>query len=636
MTSTKSGFFPLILALMMSALLIVAPYSAADVQDPLDPFDALSGDIEIDSNDENKSPEELLLEANILMAEERLLDARTKLLKVLQKNPKEYRAHMMLAGYYMQHVGHFRLALKYVLQAQNLFLEVNGKPPFGEHRQQTEHAQLLYLLSQARLNLDNYQGALEVLDQYTSYNYYSSWYPGTRAWILMKLNRVDEAIKVARFGVFTGAEPGRTLNMLGILLSMSGERENALQVFKQAITYELSLGTAGQPATPLNNSGEVYKEIFQEDMAEASWLKAIRLPDGCEHVLPSLNLALLYMEQLNFSGAARSMNNFEGCVAQYALRNGEEHTALVHLARGRVALHTGNIDTAISHLEAVLEQRQWFGKIGTSQDDLLAGATISLAQALRAKNNMLSFQPFPGVGQWVRIKARQLQNSTRAWWLMRRARQILIEDLQDMEDLYVRNTDSMIEYPTFGEVLADVPRRSLERRLSHETRADARKNAKIYYKAYLAENYMNNWRSSQALTLLNDVIDNCRPKYDDLLKTHALSLKATYYSLESNEYAEITRSIFALNRAKLRSRGLPLPVNYSKLSPEVISLLDGTSLYLDNRKKKFFAIEYEMIGDEHSLYFVSSADKVGNVRVKGANLRQVAEKFLDAIFTESA
>src|SRR5690606_8601721 len=148
-------------------------------------------------------------------------------------------------------------------------------------------------LSQARLNLDDYEGAKEVLDEFSSYSYFAPWYPGSRSWVLMKLGDLEEAIRISKVGIMAGAEPGRTLNMLGILLSMTGERQGSLDVFKQAIRYELSLGQLGQPATPLNNSGEVYKEIFEEEEAERSWLRATSLPDGCEHVLRSLNLALM-------------------------------------------------------------------------------------------------------------------------------------------------------------------------------------------------------------------------------------------------------------------------------------------------------------------------------------------------------
>src|SRR3712207_9038468 len=49
-----------------------------------------------------------------------------------------------------------------------------------------------------------------------------------------------------------------------------------------------------------------------------------------------LNLTLLYIDQLKFDSAAATIDGFQRCIAQYPLRNGEEHSALVSLARGRI------------------------------------------------------------------------------------------------------------------------------------------------------------------------------------------------------------------------------------------------------------------------------------------------------------
>jgi tetratricopeptide (TPR) repeat protein len=212
-------------------------------------------------------------------------------------------------------------------------------------------------LAETRLNLDNYQGALDVLNEFGKL-YFGAWYPASRAWVLMKLGKLDEAIRVARLGLLTEAEPGRTLNVLGILLSMTGKRQESLKVFNEAIMHELSMGSSGQPATPLNNSGEVYREIFNEEKAEAMWLKATSMPDGCEHVLPSMNLAIMFIEQLRLTDAKKAIDAFESCITQFPLRNGEEHRALVHLARGRIALHSGDVHSAVQHLEAARERRQ--------------------------------------------------------------------------------------------------------------------------------------------------------------------------------------------------------------------------------------------------------------------------------------
>lgn len=608
----------------------------AEVTDPLDPFDSFFDNDSAPKDEEQKTAPELVAEASQLFTEERLLDARSKLLKALQKNPSYYRAHMLLAGYYIQHVGHFRLALRYIKQAQDLFEKKNGTPPYSDFISQAEHKQILYLLSQARLNLDDYQGALDTLDEFNSYGYFEDWYPGSRAWILMKLGRIEEAIKVARLGVLSGSEGGRSLNMLGILLSMHGEREQSLQVFKQAIDYELSLGSEGEPATPLNNRGEVLKEVFEDDRAETSWQKAINMPSGCEHILANLNLALLYIEQINYRGAKRSIDAFLACSAQFPLRNGEEHKAFVEFSRGRIDLHTGHLDSAIAHLEAALEQRQWFGKIGTDLADLKTATLISLGQALRAKINQMQFYQFESLTErlyWIEKKA---EYAVRSWWYLRRARQILSQELNDFEDLEVRHTDSMLEYSTLGEALGGFPERLIRAKLKQLGNDDLREGAAPYYKMYLVEVLLARGEDAEAYGLLEEVARAARPQFDRALALQARTRLLEYLTPTDSDYRELAEQVFREKRAQLRNYGLRLPVNFIATSEghELQDKLGKSAFILGSGEQFAYTVRYESSGDEHILSFESAKDSLGAVKVRGANIDEVVNRFTDEVFSE--
>ncbi len=602
--------------------------------DPLDPF-ASPAPFDLSEEDKNKSAEELVSDAEFLLIEERPLDARSKLLLALEKDPQSLEAHTMLAAYYLVHVGHYKLALKHVKQALHLFTQEKGKPPYSEMLTKQQHAHMLHLLSQTRLNLDNYEGALAALDEYASYDYYQTWYPGSRAWILMKLGKLDEAIGTARLGLLAGAEPGRTLNILGILLSMSGQRQASLQVFQKAIAHEYSLGERlGQPATPLNNSGEVYREIFEEDKAEKSWLKATSLPDGCEHVLPSLNLAILMIEQTKYQAASRAIDSFESCVAQFPLRNGEEHRALVHLARGRIALHTGFIDEAIEHFESARKRQQWFGKIGTSEGDLRVAVLTSLAQALRRKNNQEGFlHSLSTYRSFIRLRNR-LYRAVKAHWLFRRATQILSEDLNAIEDVYVRNTDSMLEYPTLGQTLAYLPTATLENRIALERKDDRRGNASLYYDIYLADSYLAHGQESKALKLYNAIIRQARDPYDAALKLHASLQLMKNLSIQSKQYTTLAQSVFMQNRAALFSYGLKLPVNLSKPSETSPTELSDTAFFVDNSSQHEFIVSLSKTTNEYSLLFSSRSSIVPSLTVKGENFTDVLNKFTLEVFRQ--
>ncbi|MEZ4753679.1 MAG: hypothetical protein R3A13_05135 [Bdellovibrionota bacterium] len=104
--------------IILTTLLLGLSFSSFAQDDPLDPFDNWNFSFNEDPfgpspEDETKSAEQLVREASILLEEERLLDARTKLLKALKNDPKYYQAHILLSGYYIRHVGHFRLTKIY-------------------------------------------------------------------------------------------------------------------------------------------------------------------------------------------------------------------------------------------------------------------------------------------------------------------------------------------------------------------------------------------------------------------------------------------------------------------------------------------------------------------------------------------
>lgn len=610
--------------------------------DPFDPFDLGDTDpIASAQEDSLKSADELLREASLLLVSERPLDARTKLLRALQKDPSLYRTHYLLAGYYLVHVGHFRLALKYINRAEQLFEQKFGRPPYRDQLEQLEHSNILYYKSQIRLSLDNYRGALEILDRFSALGYVSEWYPGARAWIMMKLGDIQGAITVARAGILAGAEPGRTLNMLGILLSMNGQPNEALEVFRKAIAHEFSSGSEGQPATPMNNAGEVYKEMFEDDKAESSFLRATSLPDGCEHVLPSLNLTILYIDQLKLEAAASTLDAFTRCVAQFPLRNNEEHAALVSLARGRIALHSGKAEQAIEYFRSAMEGTQWFGKIGTNQNDLAVAATISLAQALRRKNNVISTTLPPTWRAWFAQKQETISNRVEAWWLMRRARQILIGELNDLEDLSIRNTDSLLEYPTLGETLKGLSHSSLSNRLSRETTNDPRAPAKLFYQLYGAERALGWWTSSSALAQLDDVIERARPRYDELLKTHASLLRLGTLDPQSARYRNLAYRVFLTVPAELRNYGYRLPVSLDKatLSRSMRkAIARGPFLPIDATDTDTARMLCTIRGTEASarltLAFSCPSQTAKNRVVEDSEISQVVNKLSEAIFSQ--
>jgi tetratricopeptide (TPR) repeat protein len=514
---------------------------------------------------------QLLQEAQVLLfQQDHPIDARAKLLEALNLAPRDYRPHELLGVYYLVNVGNFQLAHRYLITAEAFFKEKFGPDERAavDPRTKQEHASLLKFLTESYTNLDDYNGALQVLDRYSKYHM-SDWYSGARSWVLFKLKRIDDGIRVAQAGLLRGDDLGRTFNILGILLSVKGQRGLALDAFARSAKFELAFGL-GEAATPLNNAGEVYREMFSDNRAETAWRKALQLPDGCEHILPSLNLAILYIDQLRLLQAERILNDFEGCYAKHSIRTDTEHRALLALARGRIALHKGEFEKALSNLTLASERQQWFGKIGTDQADLRFAALSGMSEALKAYRNVLKDRfsgTFTGAaGQFVERALLQW----RIFWLKRRALETAIDELNDMEDLHLRNTDSMLEYPTLGGTLAALPEKVLRRRLARLEKEDDRPEAQVHYRLYYAENLLAHGSAGEAAPIFEKTAGELR-EIDRLARAQSLggliatrNAQSGWFSsgeAEVEETNRLTEQLFDLLPSEVRARGLLLPVS---------------------------------------------------------------------------
>lgn len=593
----------------------------------LDP--EIASDSSLSDEDDNKTAPELVREANYLFLEEKPLEARVKLFKALEKDKTHYPTYILLGEYYIEHVGHFRLALKYIKRATELFYEQKGQPPFDDVEVINEHARLLYLLTQVKLNLDDYQGSLQVLDEFTSHGYFGNWYPATRAWVLMKLGDVKEAIAVARTGLLMGADDGRTLNMLGILLSLDNNPEEALKALRSAIAFELSQGRNGRPATPLNNSGEVYRELFEDDKAENSWRKALRLPDGCEHILPTVNLSLLLMEQLRVTETQQALDDFIACVSQYTLRNGEEHKALEALFRARVELASGRPLNAQQLLQSSLQGIQWFGKIGTNKEDLEVAALVTLAESLRATNAVLATTVTSSYIQAANNLIIRSTNTAKRWWLLRKARGLLVDTLKNIEDLHIRNTDSMLDYPSFGELLSTFPPSRLKQRIDSELTHDTRKNAKLAYDLYYAESLANHGELNEGLAIAQSILESARPRYDEAIAQRARILIARHAPHESDQYLALSQKIFNVLRPSLRLNNLPLPVNIASKDANLAALLGKAGFFPVKPGAAKFEVRYIQQDNDQRLELLnleSSSPELAHPVVASVSLSDISRK----------
>jgi Tfp pilus assembly protein PilF len=575
----------------------------------------------------------------------RYIKARTKLLDAVDKDPNYYPAQLLLANYYVGYVNHFKLAYSYYQQASKLFFKQAGSPPYQDAQTINDHAELLSIAHQVYLNLDDYSKALSFLNDFEQAGYQADWVSSSKAWVLMKLGRVKEAIQITEATLANSLNQGRALNMLGILYSVDNQPDLALKIFNQAVRWEQLLGDYGHPATPLNNSGEVFRERFKDQQAEFNWLKAKQMQDGCEHVLPSLNLAILYLDQLKGDSAQNSMDTFEGCVAQFTENNDEEHASLVNLVRSRIALRRGQIELALKLILRCLEQQQWFGKIGTNQEDLQLAAYVTYLDILQAQNNQLYYKLPDGWLDRVKHNLFLVKNRVLWRWYARKVRFLALK-LNNFEDLKIRHTDSLLEYPKLGDILTTFPTSASLKRIKAEEREDSRSAAKIYYDLYRAELLITAGDTVATQQLLKQLTKRLRQlnrmELDAGVWLRVLILKAKLLSREEGyEYPKLVTEIFKLEPATIRNQGLSFPVKLVNSSPESTATPElkaklaeaGFTTDLESPAVKFTLV-YRYSQGRHILAFDSKVGVIPPTSIRNRDLSQGINALVEAIFVE--
>lgn len=488
--------------------------------------------------------DEFLTKAQLEFQAGRVIDGRETLLAATRKFPEDHRSQLFLGRYYLYDVRNFRLAFKYISNAKRNLVKTHGDD-YSEYPAFVfdEYRLILLLEIDCRSDLDDYAGALKLISDFED-SFYDESLAATKAWLLMKTGNLEESYKEAQRGVFlSGGSDTRSLNVLGIVQSIKRDREKSIRTFNEILFMLNAQGLVSQTSTPLNNVGEVYREIFQVEKAEESWSKVLTLADACEHVLPSLNLAHLYIDQLKLFRAEQVISSYESCFAADGLRDDTEHRTLLRLVKGKLEQRKGNFDKAEKLFTDAKDQHQWFGKIGTTKDDMKLAIFAALSNLYWAKANWASVVDTFGV-------INSAGDRVRSWWYARQAMKVALFDLFDFEDLFIRNTDAMLEYPTMGRWLRVFSRSALSSRARSLIESDDRVQAHRYYLLYISEQL--------SVEDLRELMSKW-PEDDGLGKAEAMALLIRRTG-SAEESIKLRQNLYQYSPAHFKEHGLKLPV----------------------------------------------------------------------------
>ena len=192
--------------------------SAQELDLSFDPF-------AIENESQNLSIDQMLQKGKLLLYQNAPIDARNTFLEAIKKFPDDHRPYKELGSYYLARAKHFELANEYIQKSWKILLSKYDSVQSLRSSKDFEHyAELTFYRAEVALSLDDYEKALELYEEQALY----FWNPSTSssiAWILFKMERLYEAIEIAEQGLLLGAEPLGTLNVLGILYSVTNNKD---------------------------------------------------------------------------------------------------------------------------------------------------------------------------------------------------------------------------------------------------------------------------------------------------------------------------------------------------------------------------------------------------------------------------
>jgi hypothetical protein len=242
----------------------------------------------------------------------------------------------------------------------------------------------------------------------------------------------------------------------------------------------------------------------------------------------------------------------------------------------------------------------------------------------------------------------------RAWWNERPARELTVDELENFEDLYIRNTDAMLEYGTLGTFAASFPRTSIERKLDRMEQTDSRPDAHTHYSLYRAEALLKAGRAQEANQLLASLkwreIDRLAQAQALAVQIKAQQSSFTWLSRpdekQKRELAELKERLFSLLPSHLRYAGAPLPVklpDYSSqpVAKEIASRLTHRRFEPSSSASRYtLSVNLAADGDKSgpvtiSLYDEQAAQVIASVNgyVKDGDSSQLVNSFIHKAFS---
>jgi len=211
---------------------------------------------------------------------EKSLSAYKKLKKILKQKPEDSKLRFNLA------VIEQRLDFNQEAKANYKYLIKSNK----DFKSITN----LYLME---IKDENYENALKLIDNGIEINPTYETIKKDKAFILYKINKLEESKKICEFFISQNKKDITSLNILGLCYFVENNFEKAEFFLKQALMYDEN------NMQILNSLGRLFHEKRESKQAERFFLKALKIDENSFQIIN--NLAGFYREEGEYNKAIK-------------------------------------------------------------------------------------------------------------------------------------------------------------------------------------------------------------------------------------------------------------------------------------------------------------------------------------------
>ena len=235
--------------------------------------------------------------ANSFLVKSKYVKAREIGEKMLREDPNSFEAQTILGRVHLHGEGNPGKARYYLEKAHKGLLQVYPQPNSREAPWRC-YADILWNLRQAAMDLEDYQGALDWLEEYDSR--FPPARPHLAGWPLMKMGRIEDAREKMKQGLARARKSPEAynsiLNTMGAVEYESGDTQASYGYCLQ-ILDRVEHGKGAIDAVFYTNAAESARDLLKLDEAEKHLLKATKYLGRYTYATPWLDLAALYLGQ---------------------------------------------------------------------------------------------------------------------------------------------------------------------------------------------------------------------------------------------------------------------------------------------------------------------------------------------------